>query len=129
MKNLILFVIFSLITSIGYSQSEKILLKSFPLLSNNVQFDLDFEKQTTTWDKSYIKVEFYVKSDVNQTILDRLSSMGRYDFESKLLNGIQVISAPKTKNEVKINDFIVKETFFIKIFIPETLGIVDNFNL
>lgn len=129
MKNLILSILFSLTFTLGFSQSEKILLKSFPVLSNNIEFELDCEKTISKWEKSYIKVELYVKSNVNQTILDRLSSVGRYDFESKLVDGNQFIGVPKVKIDVKINDLILKETFFMKIWIPETIGKVDDFSI
>jgi len=129
MKNLILLICLFIFSNSIYSQSEKTLLKSFVLSSNNLFFDFDWEKNVLTWDKNYIKFELVIKSETTQPNLDRISLSGRYDFESKLVNNTQIFSAPKTKLILKIGDKELKELFSIKIFVPENVKIVDLVNI
>lgn len=129
MKNIILFISFFIISCTIFAQSEKTLLKSFVLSTNNVFFDFDCEKSISTWDKNYVKFEFIIKSETIQPILDKISQSGRYDFEFRVVDDVQIFSAPKTKLPLRIGEKDLKETYFIKIYIPENVKIVDLVNI
>jgi hypothetical protein len=126
MKNLILFTAFLLLSLTSFSQSEKTLIKSYQVTSDKLYLNLMSEKTISTWDNNYIKLELYIKSDIPQSNLDKLTTMGKYNFESKSDNMVQIISLPKVESSYKNNPSTQVETFFIKVWIPSNVQIVDK---
>jgi hypothetical protein len=125
MKNLILSVLFLFTTLLVFGQSEKILLKSFQLTAENISIDVNIDKTIYNWDKNYIKLELQIKSNISQTSLDKITNLGVFNFESKVENSTQIITIPKLNSDYKINDITPKNTYFMKIWIPTNLQVVD----
>jgi hypothetical protein len=125
MKNLILSVLFLFTTLLVFGQSEKILLKSFQLTAGNISIDVNIDKTIYNWDKNYIKLELQIKSNISQTSLDKITNLGVFNFESKVENSTQIITIPKLNSDYKINDITPKNTYFMKIWIPTNLQVVD----
>ena len=125
MKNLILSVLFLFTTLLVFGQSEKILLKSFQLTAENISIDVNIDKTIYNWDKNYIKLELQIKSNISQTSLDKITNLGVFNFESMVENSTQIITIPKLNSDYKINDITPKNTYFMKIWIPTNLQVVD----
>jgi hypothetical protein len=125
MKNLILSVLFLFPTLLVFGQSEKILLKSFQLAANNISIDVNIDKTIHNWDRNYIKIELQIKSNISQTSLDKINNLGMFNFESKVENSTQIITLPKLNSNYKINDITPKNTYFMKVWIPTNLQVVD----
>jgi hypothetical protein len=125
MKNLILSVLFLFTTLLVFGQSEKILLKSFQLTAENISIDVNIDKTIYNWDKNYIKLELQIKSNISQTSLDKITNLGVFNFESKVENSTQIITIPKLNSDYKINDITPKNAYFMKIWIPTNLQVVD----
>jgi|LakMenEpi03Aug12_release.lakeMendotaPanAssembly.Ray.scaffolds.fasta_scaffold222315_2 hypothetical protein len=125
MKNLILSVLFLFPTLLVFGQSEKILLKSFQLTANNISIDVNIDKTIHNWDRNYIKIELQIKSNISQTSLDKINNLGMFNFESKVENSTQIITLPKLNSNYKINDITPKNTYFMKVWIPTNLQVVD----
>jgi hypothetical protein len=57
--------------------------------------------------------------------LDKITNLGVFNFESKVENSTQIITIPKLNSDYKINDITPKNTYFMKIWIPTNLQVVD----
>jgi hypothetical protein len=118
MKNLILFLVFLFYVHISFGQSEKTLVKSFNVNVNEVVFNLNCKKSLLTWDKTYVKVELIVKTNLRYEILDVLVKNGRYTFNGEISSQTLTISLPNLKDKIKIGDNELSESFEIKIWSP-----------
>jgi len=129
MKNLILLLVFLLGSYISFGQSEKTLIRSFNVNVNEVVFPLECKKSVSTWDKTYVRVELSVKTNLRYEILDVLAKNGRYNFESQVNNQILIITLPNLKEKIKIGDLELLENFEIKIWLPNETTIKQGVNL
>jgi hypothetical protein len=118
MKNLILLIFLLLTNYTLFGQSEKTLIKTFPINTTEIMFDFDCEKSISTWGSEYIKIEFVINCNMSQVILESLLKTNRYSLESNLVDGIQIISLPNLKT-LKIRDTELIEKFKVKVWVPD----------
>ena len=128
MKNLILLIFLLLTNYTLFGQSEKTLIKTFPLNTTEIMFDFDCEKSISVWDNDYVKIELTINSNMPQTTLESLLKTSRYNLESKVENGIQVIDLPKL-NQLKIGNALLVEKLKIKVWIPDQSKLKEKINL
>ena len=128
MKNLILLIFLLLTNYTLFGQSEKTLIKTFPLNTTEIMFDFDCEKSISVWDNDYVKIELTINSNMPQTTLESLLKTSRYNLESKVENGIQVIDLPKL-NQLKIGNVLLVEKLKIKVWIPEQSKLKEKISL
>jgi|LakMenE18May11ns_1017448.scaffolds.fasta_scaffold9938115_3 hypothetical protein len=126
MKNLILLLVFLLGSYISFGQSEKTLIRSFNVNVNEVVFPLECKKSVLTWDKTYVRVELMVKTNLRYEILDVLAKNGRYNFESQINNQTLIITLPNLKDKIKIGELELVENFEIKIWLPNETIVKDG---
>ena len=126
MKNLILLLVFILGSYISFGQSEKTLIRSFNVNVNEVVFPLECKKSVLTWDKTYVRVELMVKTNLRYEILDVLAKNGRYNFESQINNQTLIITLPNLKDKIKIGELELVENFEIKIWLPNETIVKDG---
>lgn len=129
MKNLILSIVFLLITFVGYGQSSKTLIRSFNVNTEQVSVEVDCKKTILVWDKTYVRIEMIVTTNFRYEILDVLVKNGRYNFESKMVNQTLTIFLPNTKEKVKIGEIELIENFEIKIWLPSENNLKNGLNL
>lgn len=128
MKNLILLIFLLLTNYTLFGQSEKTLIKTFPLNTTEIMFDFDCEKSISVWDNDYVKIELTINSNTPQTTLESLLKTSRYNLESKVENGIQVIDLPKL-NQLKIGNVLLVEKLKIKVWIPNQSKLKEKISL
>jgi hypothetical protein len=128
MKNLILLIFLLLTNYTLFGQSEKTLIKTFPLNTTEIMFDFDCEKSISVWDNDYVKIELTINSNMPQTTLESLLKTSRYNLESKVENGIQVIDLPKL-NQLKIGNALLVEKLKIKVWIPDQSKLKEKISL
>jgi len=128
MKNLILLIFLLLTNYTLFGQSEKTLIKTFPLNTTEIMFDFDCEKSISVWDNDYVKIELTINSNMPQTTLESLLKTSRYNLESKVENGIQVIDLPKL-NQLKIGNVLLVEKLKIKVWIPDQSKLKEKISL
>lgn len=129
MKNLILLFVFLLGSFISFGQSEKTLIRSFNVNVNEVVIPFECKKNVFTWDKTYVKVELIVKTNIRYEILDVLAKNGRYNFESEIDGQSLLISLPNLSNKIKIGDLELIENMEIKIWLPNETTLKENINI
>lgn len=129
MKNIILLVLFLMGSYISFGQSEKTLIRSFNVNANEVIFDFDCKKTFLNWEKTYVRVELVVKTNLKFEILDILTKNGRYNFESKLKNNKLLITLPNLRDKIKIGETELVESFEMKIWLPKESFMNDNISL
>jgi hypothetical protein len=129
MKNLILFTILFLNSFLVFGQYEKTFIKSFNVNSDNIVFDIDCPKTISTWGNSYIKVELVVNTNFKPEIMDVFVKNGRYNFEVNNEKDVPIISIPKIKNKVRLQDKDLIETFNLKIWLPESTKLKQGISL
>lgn len=129
MKNLILSLVFLLSSYISFGQSDKTILRSFNVSVTDVVVDLNCKKTTFTWDKTYVRVELLVSTNLKREILDVVSKNGRYNFESKLINQTLTIYLPNIKEKIKIGEIELIENFEMKIWLPSETIMKEGVNL
>ena len=129
MKNLIFFIVFLLNSLFLFGQSEKTIIKSFNLNTNNVLLELDCPKTISSWDKPYVKVELIVTANFKTEFMDVLVKNGRYKFESIYENGKLIVTLPSLKNKMKIGDVDLEEKFKLKIWLPDNSQPKENISL
>lgn len=129
MKNLIWLFVFLFSSFISFGQSQKILIKSFNVNVNEVVLNMDCKKSVSTWDKSYVKIEMTITTNMRYEILDVLSKNGRYKMESNVNGNKLFISIPNLQNKIKIGDIELLEDFEMKIWLPGEEKIQNGVNL
>ena len=128
MKNLILLIFLLLTNYTLFGQSEKTLIKTFPLNTTEIMFDFDCEKSISTWNSDYVKIEIVIASNLSQTTLESLLKTNRYSLESRIENQIQLITLPNLK-PLKIGNTQLNEKFKIKVWIPDQSKLKENISL
>jgi hypothetical protein len=93
---------------------------------NEVVFPLECKKSVLTWDKTYVRVELMVKTNLRYEILDVLAKNGRYNFESQINNQTLIITLPNLKDKIKIGELELVENFEIKIWLPNETIVKDG---
>ena len=129
MKNFIWLLIFLLGSFVSFGQSQKTLIKSFNVNVDEVTINIEGNKSVSTWDKSYVKVEMTIKTNMRYEILDVLSKNGRYKMESNIDGGKLFISIPNLQNKIKIGDIELLEDFEMKLWLPSEVKIQSGVNL
>ena len=129
MKNFIWLLIFLLGSFVSFGQSQKTLIKSFNVNVDEVTINIEGNKSVSTWDKSYVKVEMTIKTNMRYEILDVLSKNGRYKMESNIDGGKLFISIPNLQNKIKIGDIELLEDFELKVWLPGVEKIQNGTNL
>ena len=129
MKNFIWLLIFLLGSFVSFGQSQKTLIKSFNVNVDEVTINIEGNKSVSTWDKSYVKVEMTIKTNMRYEILDVLSKNGRYKMESNIDGGKLFISIPNLQNKIKIGDIELLEDFEMKVWLPGEKKIQNGTNL
>jgi hypothetical protein len=129
MKNFIWLLIFLLGSFVSFGQSQKTLIKSFNVNVDEVVLNMECTTSVSTWDKSYVKVEMTIKTNMRYEILDVLSKNGRYKMESNIDGGKLFISIPNLQNKIKIGDIELIEDFYMKLWLPSEVKIQSGVNL
>ena len=129
MKNFIWLLIFLLGSFVSFGQSQKTLIKSFNVNVDEVVLNMECTTSVSTWDKSYVKVEMTIKTNMRYEILDVLSKNGRYKMESNIDGGKLFISIPNLQNKIKIGDIELLEDFEMKVWLPGEEKIQNGTNL
>ena len=119
MKNLILTLAFFLVSFTVFGQTTKIFIKSFPYNTNNVNVDIEGDKEIKYWDGNVIKIELTVTSSVPNETMNSLVKVGRYDLDCKFENNLSTISLPKLKTIINIGGVKINETVKLIIWIPD----------
>ena len=120
MKNLILILMFSLVSFYTFSQSNKTLVKSFTNISENVFVDVNCDKTINRWSNNYVKIEITISGNFSEELLSSLVKIGRYDFVSKNENNTTLITLPNISREIIIRGDKISEKVNMAIWIPES---------
>ena len=120
MKNLILILMFSLVSFYTFSQSNKTLVKSFTNISENVFVDVNCDKTINRWSSNYVKIEITISGNFSEELLSSLVKIGRYDFVSKNENNTTLITLPNISREIIIRGDKISEKVNMAIWIPES---------
>lgn len=120
MKNLILILMFSLVSFYTFSQSNKTLVKSFTNISENVFVDVNCDKTINRWSSNYVKIEITISGNFSEELLSSLVKIGRYDFVSKNENNTTLITLPNISREIIIRGEKISEKVNMVIWIPES---------
>jgi hypothetical protein len=120
MKNLILVLMFSLVSFYTYSQSNKTLVKSFPNVVENVFVDVNCTKTINRWTNDFVKIELNISGNFSEELLSSLVKIGRYDLSYKNENNTTIITLPNIYREIIIRGEKVSEVLNMVIWMPET---------
>ena len=125
-KNIIMKIFIALFTlifsfSIGASaQAEKTLVKSLPIETSTIALSLPGKVTISEWDKDFARLTTSVQlKNFNETILKRLTEVGRYELISNTENGQLLLTMPKVAKQVTIKEVKLKEVFEFTIMVPK----------
>lgn len=109
--------------NISFSQTERILVKQFPLTSaNSIVIDFTNDVEVKYIDAKYPKINIKIKSSLSSSASDALVRMGRYDFETRVDGDDFIISIPKLNKKITLGDGEeVVEKISCEIFLPHNM--------
>lgn len=119
MKNLILILSFLLIGNIVFSQSEKILTKTFTCETDKVLIDINGIKKINYWESNMIKINLTINVNTIPDNLNSLVKINRYALVSSLENSVLVIKFLKELQKITINNQKLIENFEMEIWLPK----------
>lgn len=126
MKKIITILMMAIIFSSGlWAQAEKTLVKLVKLDGYTALATvLSGDVSVSEWDKDFIRVTTHVElENSNNVILERLVSVGRYEFEVKEEAGEMVIHMPKIVKPVNLKGNLLIEKFSYEINVPRKTSV------
>ena len=107
MKNRMSFLLLPLLLAVVPSkaqQAEKTLVKSFNLNGQTtILMDVDGLVTVTTWNEPQMRIQMTITlQNGSETMLKSLVTAGRYNLDSKEVNGIYTIVAPGLERQIKL---------------------------
>ena len=107
MKNRTYFLLFPLLlasASLVAQQAEKTLVKSFNLNGQSaVLLDVAGNVTVTTWNEPQMRIQMTITlQNGSETMLKSLVTAGRYNLDSKEVNGAYSIVAPGLERQIKL---------------------------
>jgi len=114
-----------------FGQSQKTFVKSLTANTSSISVDLGGKTEVTEWEESFVRVTTTITlSNFNEEILKRLVTVGRYNIETTINNGIMTIQMPKLVTKVTIRGQVLNETLSYEVLVPEgmTVEVVENQN-
>jgi hypothetical protein len=132
MKNAIKnFALLTLLTLCALNTNAQATSKTFSKAFNLdgstlVQLDLPGMVEVKTWDNPTIRFVITVtlpSGNSNLSVIDQLSTVGRYDLELTTLNGNTMIEAKNLKRTIKIKGQDFKENVHFVILAPKNITI------
>ncbi len=132
MKNAIKnFALLALLTLCALNANAQATSKTFSKAFNLdgstlVQMDLPGTVEVKTWDNPTIRFVITVSlpsGNSNISVIDQLSTVGRYDLELTTLNGNTMIEAKNLKRTIKIKGQDFKENVHFVILAPKNVTV------
>ena len=120
MKNLILVLMFSLVSFYTYSQSNKTLVKSFTNTYDNILVDVQCDKKINYWQNNFVRIELNISTDFSEQLLSSLVKTQRYDFAYTNENNQTIITLPNINREIIVGGKKITERINMVIWLPET---------
>jgi hypothetical protein len=120
MKNLILVLMFSLVSFYTYSQSNKTLVKSFTNTYDNILVDVQCNKKINYWQNNFVRIELNISTDFSEQLLSSLVKTARYDFAYTNVNNQTIITLPNINREIIVGGKKITERINMVIWLPET---------
>ena len=117
---LLIFSIFTFISTAVFAQSETVLTKEIGLeASTSTVVNLPGTVNLKRWDSEHIKIVANVQINFDETILKRLMMVGRYSIKTNTSNNTIVIDMPTVERYVAIKGVELIDTFNFDIYAPE----------
>jgi predicted sugar kinase len=132
MKNRMSFLLFPLLLYVAPmfgQQAEKTLVKSFNLNGQTaVLLDVDGTVSVTTWNEPQMRIQVTITlQNGSETMLKSLVTAGRYNLDSKELNGIYSIVAPGLERQIKLGSGQqLGETVSYTVLVPKGVTITTR---
>jgi hypothetical protein len=120
MKNLILVLMFSLVSFYTFSQSNKTLIKSFTNTNDNILIDVQCEKKIEYWEKNFVRIELNITTNFSEQLLNSLVKTARYDFTYVNQNDETIITLPNINKEIIVGGKKISEKLDMVVWIPNT---------
>lgn len=113
------------VTSIAFTQSEKTLVKSFPLeASQTVSLDLPGAIKVKTWDGDLLRIQMTITlQNGNEAVLKSLISAGRYNLIAKVNGSTMNVTAPSLAREVQIGGKALGDNVTFLVFAPKNISV------
>lgn len=108
-----------------HAQAEKTLVKSVDL-NGNIAITAALNGHTTIseWDKDFIRITTHVKlTNSNESILERLVSVGRYEISLDEVDGVMTLTMPKASTAVVLKGTSLVEQYSFEITVPKKISI------
>ncbi|MCS7037279.1 MAG: hypothetical protein RMJ33_11685 [Saprospiraceae bacterium] len=121
-----LFVSLALVASPALAQTPgKIFSKSFNADGvSKIKFELPGAVDLKIWNHPTIRIEIVVVMPAgNESMLDQLAKVGRYDLKSDLNADVLTISAPNLHRVVKVKGEELRETVTYVVFMPKDIEV------
>ena len=120
MKNLILVLMFSLVSFYTYSQSNKTLIKSFTNTNENILIDVECDKKIEYWESNFVRIELNITTNFSEQLLNSLVKTARYDFTYVNQNDETIITLPNINKEIIVGGKKISEKLDMVVWIPNT---------
>lgn len=107
-----------------------VFVKSFPVKTSLVSFDLEGPIEVQRWDKPYIRILTTVSlGNGNSEVLRSLMVLGRYRVDMTNVNENQLFTSSSRKREITYHGIPLKERVQYTVFVPlytEVRGLGDD---
>ena len=120
MKNLILVLMFSLVSFYTYSQSNKTLIKSFTNTNENILIDVECDKKIEYWESNFVRIELNITANFSEQLLNSLVKTARYDFTYINQNDETIITLPNINKEIIVGGKKITDKLNMVIWLPNT---------
>lgn len=124
---LLLFTAFMMATySVQGQGAEKTLVKAFNVSGQSLIFmDVEGSVEVRTWNEATMRVQMNITlQNGTESMLKSLMTTGRYNLESKMVDGKMSVVAPKLERQIKLNSTqnLGEEVSYV-VFAPANLQI------
>ena len=127
-KNFALFTLLTLcVLNANAQATSKTFSKAFNLDgSTNVQVDVPGTVEVKTWDSPHLRFVITVSLPLgnnNLSVIDQLSTVGRYDLTLSNTDGNTMIEAKNLKRQIKVKGQEFKENVHFVILVPKDVNV------
>ncbi len=89
---------------------------------HKIKFELPGAVDLKVWNHPTLRIEIYVSlPSGNESMVEQLAKVGRYDLKSEVSENAMVISAPNAQRVVKVKGQELRETLSYVVFMPKNV--------